>query len=500
MEAGGADRGFWLKLPVGYFKTIYDERFSDLFKGAPDAGIAGRQMEVPRGRVVGGSSSINGLIFIRGQSRDFDDWEEMGATGWAYRDVLQHFKNVETFDGSPSQFRGSHGPLHVCELRNNNPMCAAWMAAAGQVGLPENPDFNSGETFGVGRYQLTLNGRWRDSAATAYLHPALERPNLTLETNAYASGLIYKGDQVVGVQYLQHGSMHQSFVSREVVLAAGSIRTPQLLQLSGIGPADLLASNDIPVKVEAPQVGANLQDHLQMRTIVELCERTHSLNTQIRNPRKALGMGLDWLVRARGPLTVGAGQVGGAARTRYATDSRPDIQLFVMPLSVDRPGKPLHSFPGFTVSYWQCHPESRGRVSIRSADPLADPLIETNYLSAQKDCETMVEGLKLVRDIYEQPAFQDHWKREVVPGSKVRSDDQILESIRKHASTVFHPVGTCRMGRDEKSVVDPQLRVRGVSGLRVADASVMPKITSANTNAATFMIAEKAAQLIRNGA
>lgn len=497
LEAGGSDRRFWLRLPVGYFRTIYDTRVSRLFRSAPDAGIAGRQMDVPRGRVVGGSSSINGLIFIRGQRQDFDDWEALGATGWSYNDVLPHFRNIETYDGPPSQFRGSHGPLNVSDLRNDNPICAAWLAAARQTGQPDNPDFNGADTFGLGRYQLTLKGHWRESAATAFLHPARVRPNLTLETEAHVVGLDIDRGKVMGVRYTQNGKTVSVHAAAEVILCAGAIETPQILQLAGIGPAEHLSSLGIPVRVDAPEVGANLQDHLQMRTIVELTDKAHSLNTQIRNPLKALAIGADWLLNARGPLTVGAGQVGGAVCSKLATDERPDIQLFVMPLSVDKPGTPLHQYPGFTVSYWQCHPESRGRIALRSADPLADPLIETNYLSAEKDTQVMVEGLKIVREIYRQDAFRPLWNREVVPGADVVSDSQMLNAIRRHASSVYHPVGTCRMGDDSASVVDSALRVRGVDGLRVVDASVMPKITSANTNAATFMIAEKAATMIK---
>ncbi|MEP1206165.1 MAG: GMC family oxidoreductase N-terminal domain-containing protein [Rhizobiaceae bacterium] len=497
LEAGGSDKRFGLRLPVGYFKSIYNSDVSKLFKGAADPGIAGRQMDIPRGRVVGGSSSINGLIYMRGQHADFDDWAKLGARGWSYSDVLPHFRSVETFDGAPSQHRGSMGPLGVSGLRNENPLCDQWLDAARQAGLPDNPDFNAQSTFGVGRYQLTLIGRWRDSAATAYLHPALKRPNLELKTNATVMGVQFENKVAVGVQFRANGETMFARARREVILAAGSIQSPQLLQLSGIGPGDVLGDKGIPVLVNAPEVGLNLQDHLQMRTIVELQGKSHSLNTQIRNPFKAIGFGMDWLLNGRGPLTVGAGQVGGAACSRYAESNRPDVQLFVMPLSVDKPGAPLHRFPGFTVSYWQCHPESRGRVQLRSADPFDDPLIETNYLSATKDQAVMVEGMKMVREIYQQPAFENLWTREVVPGSNSVADEEILDDIRQFASTVYHPVGTCRMGGDQNSVVDPQLRVRGVEGLRVVDASVMPKITSANTNAATYMIAEKAAAMIQ---
>ncbi len=499
LEAGGSDRGFWQRLPIGYFKSIYDSRVSHLYRGEPDDGIAGRRMDVPRGRVVGGSSSINGLIFIRGQCEDFDDWQALGANGWSFRDVLPYFRSIETYSGPPSQYRGAHGPLQISDLRNDSSACDAWLEAARQTGLPDNPDFNGESSYGLGRYQLTLRGHWRDSAATSFLKPALKRPNLQLRTGARVIGLDFEGDRAVGLRYLQRGNTVTVRATREVILAAGSVQSPQLLQLSGIGPADLLRAHGIHVRVDAPEVGSNLADHLQMRTIVELSSRRDSLNDHVRNPLKLAKMGLDWLLWSKGPLTVGAGQVGGATRTRYAQGDRPDLQLFVMPLSVDKPGTPLHRYSGFTTSYWQCHPESRGSIAITSPDPLADPLIRTNYLSARLDRDVMIEGMKIVRDIYRQPAFADHWRKEVIPGADVQSDADILAAIRKHASTVYHLVGTCRMGDDATSVVDSRLRVRGVQGLRVIDASVMPKITAANTNAATFMIAEKAAAMMREG-
>ena len=499
LEAGGVDRGLWLKLPVGYYKSIYDSRVSHLYRGDPDPGLGERQMDCPRGRVVGGSSSINGLIYIRGQHADFDDWAKLGAQGWSFNEVLPHFRAFETYAGSPSQYRGAHGPLQVSDLRNNNPACNDWLQAARAHGLPQNDDFNGESAYGVGKYQLTLRGRWRDSAATAFLYPALQRPNLTLETSAQVLEIMFSGSRATGVRYVQNGTAHEVHADCEVILCGGSVQTPQLLQLSGIGPADLLGKHDIPVRVDAPEVGENLQDHLQMRTIVELEERGASLNDHIRNPFSLAKMGLEWLLGSRGPLTVGAGQVGGAACTKFATGGRPDLQLFVMPLSVDKPGQPLHRYSGFTTSFWQCHPESRGSIRIANSDPFADPRIRTNYLSAERDQKVIVEGIRMVRELYNRPEFRHRWRREVIPGAQYQSDAEILAAVRQMAGTVYHLVGTCRMGSDAGAVVDPELRVNGVEGLRVVDASVMPKITSANTNAPTFMIAEKAAAMIRAG-
>lgn len=497
LEGGGRDRGFWLKLPIGYYKSIYDTRVSHLYRGEPDPGIADRRMDCPRGRVVGGSSSINGLIYIRGQHADFDDWAALGADGWSFKDVLPHFRAVESYAGQPSQLRGAHGPLQVSDLRNDNPACNDWLQAAIGSGLPRNDDFNGESALGVGAYQLTLRGRWRDSAATAFLHPALQRPNLTLETEAHVTEILFNGPRATGVRYIKGGTAHEVHADCEVILCGGSVQSPQLLQLSGIGPAEVLEALDVKVRHDAPEVGENLQDHLQMRTIVELEERGDSLNDHVRNPLNLARMGLEWLLGSRGPLTVGAGQVGGAASTKYAEGGRPDLQLFVMPLSVDKPGTPLHRYSGFTTSFWQCHPESRGSIRIASTDPFADPRIRTNYLSAEKDRNVIVEGIRLVRALYNRPEFRHRWKREVIPGAEHQSDAEVLEAVRQMAGTVYHLVGTCRMGSDARAVVNPECRVNGVEGLRVVDASIMPKITSANTNAPTFMIAEKAAAMIR---
>ena len=495
LEAGGQDGNFWLRLPVGYFRAIYDPRFSRMFETLPSEGDGERGIVWPRGRIVGGSSSINGLIFIRGQKDDFDDWQQMGAVGWSYDDVLPHFRALESCDLGDAAFHGRKGPLTVSPLRNANAACAAWLAAAQDYGLPYNPDFNGRTTYGVGAYQLSIGRRWRASAAVAFLRPALKRGNVALRTDAHVTRILVEQGRAVGVEY--HGPSGTTTVraAREVILSAGSIQSPQILQLSGIGPADHLRSLGIGVVSDSPEVGANLQDHYQMRLIVRL-NRKMSLNDDVRNPLKLARMGADWLLAGKGPLTVGAGQVGGAACTSHAIGGRPDVQFNVMPLSVDKPGTPLHGYSGFTASVWQCHPESRGQIRITSADPLVQPEIAPRYFARDIDRKTIVEGVRMLREINEHQPFRALWDEEVVPGPAVSSDAQIWESVRRGGGTVFHPVGTCRMGSDSASVVDPRLRVRGVDGLRVIDASVMPKITSANTNAPTLMIGEKGASMV----
>jgi len=495
LEAGGSDRNFWLKLPVGYYRTIYDERFSRLFRTEPCEGTGGRAIIWPRGRVIGGSSSINGLIFIRGQHEDFDDWERLGATGWSYRDVLPYFRRYERYRGGESQYHGGFGEFEVSELRNDNRASAAWVDAGVEFGLPRNPDFNAETTLGVGSYQLGIGRHWRSSSASAFLQPVADRPNLTIVTGAQVSKVVFKGSAASGVEWVRAGKIAMASAEREVILSAGALQSPQILQLSGIGPAGLLQDLGIPVIADAPEVGRNLQDHYQARLIVRLKEKI-SLNDQVRNPVELAKMGLQWMLDGSGPLTVGAGQVGGAACTEHAVGGRPDVQFNVMPLSVDKPGDPLHHYSGFTASVWQCHGQSRGRLAIRSTDPFDQPLIEPNYFAAEIDRKTMASGLKMLREIYRQKSFRQLWDIEMVPGEAVDSDAGLWDFARTSGGTVFHCVGTCRMGSDDQSVLDPQLRVRGVEKLRVIDASVMPQITSANTNATSLMIGERGAALV----
>jgi len=495
LEAGGSDRNFWLKLPVGYYRTMYNQRFARLFATESSEVTGNRSIVWPRGRVIGGSSSINGLIFIRGQHQDFDDWERLGAKGWSYREVLPYFRRYERYRGGESQYHGGFGEFEVSDLRNDNPASAAWVEAGVELGLPRNPDFNGETTFGVGRYQLGIGRHWRSSAASAFLRPIAHRTNLTVITSAHACRVLFNGRVAAGVEWIKDGQRSSAAVDGEVVLSAGALQSPQLLQLSGVGPAALLREVGIPVVADAPEVGAGLQDHYQARIIVRL-KQPISLNDQVRNPYQLAKMGAEWLFAGRGPLTVGAGQVGGAACTEYAVNGRPDVQFNVMPLSVDKPGDPLHRYSGFTASVWQCHATSRGQLAIRSADPFDQPRIKPNYFAGEIDRKTIVGGMRILRDIFQQKSFRGLWDLEVVPGETASGPNALWDFARQTGGTVFHCVGTCRMGSDDSSVLDPSLRVRGVDRMRVVDASVMPQITSANTNATSLMIGERGASLI----
>ena len=496
LEAGGRNKNFWLNLPVGYFRTIYDPRFSWQFDVEKQASTGNRTIVWPRGRVLGGSSAINGLLYIRGQHEDFNDWAAGGATGWGYREVLPYFKKSERYDKGACEYHGGDGELNVSDLRNDHPYCQAWVQAGTEAGFSRNPDFNGAQSSGLGAYQLTLRGHWRCDAGKAFLEPAIPRPNLSLLTHVQVSRVVIEHGRAVGVEYIENGERRQVRAQSEVLLAAGALQSPQLLQLSGVGPAELLKSHGIAVHADSPEVGENLQDHYQARVIVKLKHKM-SLNDQVRNPFSLAKMGAQWLFQQRGPLTVGAGQVGGMVCSPHAKDGRADVLFNVMPLSVDKPGDPLHTFSGFSASATQCRPLSRGRVQIRNADPLAPPSILANYLTEPLDAKVLVSGLTILRDIYHQPAFRDLITTdEHMPGNQKQSHSALEEFARHKGGTVFHPVGTCRMGSDARAVVNAQLRVNGVERLRVIDASVMPTIVSTNTNAASVMIGEKGASLV----
>ena len=416
--------------------------------------------------------------------------------------MLPHFKSIESWQQPEDQYRGSFGEMKVSPLRQDHPHCNAWLNAAEESGLPANPDFNTASTYGVGKYQLTLTGRWRCSANIAFLKPARERSNLEVVTHAHTTRILFDKNgggngqaSANGVEWLQYNETRTAKARREVIISAGAIQSPQILQLSGIGPADLLKEHGVDVVHNLPGVGANLQDHYQMRVLMRMKDPI-SLNNQARSPMGLATMGWQWLRYAKGALTVGAGQVGGGACTRYAKDQRPDIQFNVMPLSVDKPGEPLHKYSGFTSSFWQCHPASRGSVTIQSPDAMQQPRIAPCYLQEEIDRKTMIDGLRLTRRIHSQPLFKSLWDEEILPGERYQNDDELGEQVAQHGGTVFHMTGSCKMGTDAHAVVDPELRVHGIANLRVIDASVMPKITSANTNAPTLMIAEKGAHHI----
>jgi choline dehydrogenase len=497
VEAGTDARNFWLRLPVGYFRSIYDPRFSWQFPLEPEAATCGRQVTWPRGKALGGSSVINGLLYIRGQPADFDDWVNVhGARGWGYRDVLPIFKRSEAYQGGAGDYHGASGELGVSDLRNDHPYCEAWLAAGAEAGYARTDDFNGARSDGLGRYQLTLRGHWRCDAATAFLAPVRQRPNLSVVTGAQVTRIVVEAGRARSIEWLANAAPQRAHADREVILAAGALQSPQLLQLSGIGPAALLRRHGIGVVVDAPEVGANLQDHYQARVIVKLKEK-RSLNDDVRNPLRLAQMGAQWLFAQRGPLTVGAGQVGGLVATEHAQAGRADVLLNVMPLSVDKPGDPLHRFSGFSASAAQCRPESKGSVELASADPLAPPRIRAGYLSDRLDAKVLVAGLRILREIYAQPAFRGLVTgEEYLPGNAVTTPAALEAFARAKGGTVFHPAGTCRMGGDPGSVVDERLRVRGIDALRVVDASVMPRVVSTNTNAAAIMIGEKGAALI----
>ena len=496
LEAGGKDSNFWLKIPIGYYRTIFDERFSRQFKTEPSEGSGGRSIIWPRGRVLGGSSSINGLNFIRGQKEDFDDWEKLGAKGWDYKSVLPSFRKLENYQGGENQHHGNFGEMIVSDLNNNNPSCEAWVEAAKEFGLPANPDFNGDTTYGVGSYQFTSTGRVRSSSSKAFLRPALSRKNLTVLTNAMVSKVLFKDNIAIGVEWIEGNETKKAYSTKEVILSGGSLQSPQILQLSGVGPAELLSKYKIPVVHDAPEVGLNLQDHYQVRGIVKLNDSKLSVNTESRNPLKLIDWGLKWIFSGSGPLTCGAGQIGGAACSKFSKNRRPDLQFNVMPLSVDKPGEPLHEYPGFTASVWQCHPKSRGSLKIKTTNPFDQAEIRPEYLSDELDQNVVVEGIKMIRDIFSQPSFKKLCEEEILPGTEVKTDKEILNWAKNNGGTVFHAVGTCRMGNDNNSVVNEKLQVRGVKNLRVVDASIMPQVTSANTNAPSLMIGEKGASLI----
>ena len=494
LEAGGADRNPWIHIPIGYGKLFTDPKVNWLYQSAPEPELNNRRIMQPRGKVLGGSSSINGLVYIRGQKQDFDQWRQLGNAGWSYEDVLPYFKRAEDQQRGPDEFHGVGGPLSVSDQVEPHEICDAFIAAAGETGIPRNDDFNGASQEGAGYFQTTMRRGLRCSTARAYLKPARRRPNLAVVTEALTTRILFDGLRAAGVEYRRGEKLETASARAAVILAAGAINSPQILQLSGVGPGELLRRFGIAVVKDTPGIGADFQDHLQARISLK-CTRPITVNDVVHHWPRKIGAGLRYALLRKGVLATSAGYAGGFFRTDPRLET-PDVQAHLLLFSGTKMGEPLHDFPGFSASICQLRPESRGWVRIASPDPAAPPEIRPNYLATEGDRRTMVEGLKLLRRILGAPALKPYVFEEFDPGPAKTSDADLLAHCRERGTTIYHPTSSCRMGIDDRAVVDPLLRVRGMERLRVVDASIMPGVVSGNTNAATIMIAEKASDLI----
>ncbi len=493
LEAGGMDYNPWIHIPVGYFKTMHHPATDWCYKTAPDEGINHRSLQWPRGKVLGGSSSLNGLLYVRGQAEDYDHWEHLGNKGWSYKDVLPYFKKSEDQSRGADKYHGVGGLLKVSDLRLRRPIADHFITASQQIGIPLNPDYNGETQEGVGYFQQTAHKGFRWSTARGFLRPAMRRNNVTLKTKAHTLGVVFDGTRATGVEYLHKGKKRQAMAAKEVILSAGAIGSPQILQLSGVGPESLLKKHGIPIVKALEGVGKNLQDHLQIRLVFKTSERT--LNDELNSYFKQFKVGLQYVLTRTGPLTLAASQVAVFTKSNEQKE-RPDIQFHMQPLSADKPGDGVHPFSAFTASVCQLRPKSRGYVEIQSSDPLEYPTIQPNYLSHEQDRQVAIDSVKVARRIAEAPALAEHILDEYVPGRQYQTDEELLDVARQYSQTIYHPVGTCKMGSDDLAVVNDRLQVHGIDGLRVVDASIMPEIVSGNTNAPAIMIAEKAADMV----
>ena len=498
LEAGGKDNYFWIDIPVGYLYTIGNSRTDWCYQTEADEGLNGRRIGYARGKGLGGCSSINAMIYMRGQRSDYDHWAKLGNRGWGWDDVLPVFKRSERYQHGADAWHGAGGELRVEERRVNWEILDAWRDAAAACGIPKITEFNRGDNFGNAYFQMNQRRGVRWSATKAFLRPVMNRSNLTVLTDANVRRVLFTGPsgevRATGVEVAVENRLETFLASREILLAAGSIGSPQLLQLSGVGAPKLLRTYDVPIVHELRGVGENLQDHLQIRSIFKV-SNTVTLNRRARTWLGKVGMGLEYLAFRSGPLTMPPSQLGAFAKSDPGRDSA-NIEWHVQPLSLDRFGEPLHRFDAITPSVCNLQPTSRGHVRITSRDPEKHPAITLNYLATKEDCEVAVQGMRFTRRIMADEALDRFQPMEWLPGSQVTSDDEMLDAARDIGTTIFHPVGTCAMGANELAVVDDRLRVRGIRGLRVIDASVMPTITSGNTNAPTVMIAEQGARFV----
>jgi choline dehydrogenase len=494
LEAGGEDRNRWIHIPLGFGKTFADPTVNWCYETEPDPGAGDRRVFWPRGKVLGGSSSINGMVYIRGQAEDFDHWRQLGNTGWSFDDVLPYFRRSEHQVRGADAFHGTGGPLCVSDVAKH-PICEAFVAATTELGFPRNDDFNGASQDGVGYHQTTTRNGKRCSTAVGYLRPAMQRANLSVITSALTEKIVFEGRRAVGVMYRRAGQPCTARAAREVILCGGAVNSPQLLLLSGIGPHEQLAEFGIPVLHHLPGVGKSLQDHYSA-PIKLRCKLPVTVNDVMLSNARKLRAGLEYYMLHRGPLAMISSPAALFARTRPELAS-PDIKISISPFSAERPQDGLHRFSGFTSIAYQLRPESRGEIKLKSPDPFDAPAVYPNYLATETDQRTIVAGLKLIRRILASSQMQALIEAEFQPGPAVESDEELLDYARRRGGTVYHPTSTCKMGNDPLAVVDAELRVHGVDGLRVADASIMPTVVSGNTNAATIMIGEKIADLVR---
>lgn len=493
IEAGGPDHNPWIHIPVGYFKTMHNPKLDWCYVTEPDQGIDGRQLQWPRGKVLGGSSSLNGLLYVRGQKEDYDRWAALGNKGWSYDEVLPYFKKSEDQERGADAYHGVGGPLKVSDLRLRRPIADYFIEGAKDIGIPYNDDYNGRTQEGVGYFQQTAHKGLRWSTAKGFLRPARKRSNLKVETKAHITRILFRERRAVGVEYRMNGALHSVSANTEVILCAGAIGSPQILQCSGVGPAALLRRVNVPVVHDLPGVGQNLQDHLQTRLVFKT--RLKTLNDEVNSPINKMKVGLQYLLARSGPLTLAASQVTIFTKSDPAL-ARADIQFHMQPLSADKPGEGAHKFSAFTMSVCQLRPHSRGYIAIQSSDPLQYPEIHANYLSDPRDHPVVISALRLARRIAGAPSLAPHILSEFIPGTAYQTDAELLKAAQRFSQSIYHPSGTCKMGSDPMAVVDDRLRVHGITGLRVADASIMPELVSGNTNAPTIMIAEKAADMI----
>jgi choline dehydrogenase-like flavoprotein len=494
LEAGGNDNYHWIHIPVGYLYCINNPRTDWCFTTSPEAGLNGRSLNYPRGKVLGGCSSINGMIYMRGQARDYDLWRQLGCAGWGWDDVLPYFIKSEDHYRGKDEMHGAGGEWRVEKARVRWAVLDAFQAAAREAGIPETVDFNRGNNEGSGYFDVNQRSGIRWNTTKAFLRPAMKRGNLTVYTKAQVRRLIVEDDAVTGVEFQHDGVAKRAYATRETVLSAGSIGSPHILELSGIGHGDVLGKAGIDVVREVRSIGENLQDHLQLRMAYKVTG-VPTLNEKATKLIGKAAIGLEYLMRRSGPMAMAPSQLG--IFTRSGPDKEtPDLQYHVQPVSLDKFGDPVHPFPAITASVCNLRPESRGSVHVRSPDFALQPAISPNYLSAQRDREIAVRSIRLTRRIVAQPSFARFHPEEFKPGPAYETDADLERAAGDIGTTIFHPVGTCRMGGDAQSVVDPRLRLRALARLRIADASVMPSITSGNTNSPTIMIAEKAAEMI----